>query len=58
MIHTMWNRMDDYMVMYIKIGQKDEALGNKLTITCKPLLSSKSMEQESNNYAEFLEVKP
>jgi hypothetical protein len=26
MIHTMWNRKDDYMVMYLKIGKKDESL--------------------------------
>lgn len=58
MIHTMWNGMDDYMAMYIKIGQKDEALGNRLTIACKPLFSSKYMEQESKDCAEFLEVKP
>ena len=58
MIHTMWKRMDDYMVMYLKIGQKDEALENRLTITCKPLLSTKALEQESKGYKEILEVKP
>jgi len=50
--------MDDYMVMYLKIGQKDEALENRLTITCKPLLSTKALEQESKGYKEILEVKP
>jgi len=58
MIHTMWKRMDDYMVMYLKIGQKDEALENRLTITCKPLLYTKALEQVSKGYKEILEVKP
>ena len=58
MIHTMWKRMDDYMVMYLKIGQKDEALENRRTITCKPSLSMKGLDQESKGYKEILEVKP
>jgi len=58
MIHTMWKMMDDYMVMYLKIGQKDEALENRLTITCKSLLYTKALAQESKDYKEILEVKP
>ena len=26
MIHTMWKWKDDYMVIYLKIGKKDESL--------------------------------
>jgi hypothetical protein len=31
MIHTMWDRKDDYMVMYLKIGKKDESLSENGT---------------------------
>jgi len=58
MIHTMWKWMDDYMAMYIKIGKKDDALENSLTIMYKPSLSTrKALEQESKDCKEFLEVK-
>ena len=36
MIHTMWRSADDYMVMYLIIGKKDEALSNNPTLMYRP----------------------
>ena len=37
MIHTMWRSVDDYMVMYLKIGQKDDTMKNNMTIMYRPV---------------------
>jgi len=50
--------MDDYMAMYLKMGQKEEALVNNLTLMYKPSLSiMQAFEQGSKDCKEFLEVK-
>ena len=36
MIHTMWRSVDDYMVMYLILGKKDEALRNNPTLMYRP----------------------
>ena len=36
MIHTMWRSVDDYMVMYLIIGKKDDAMRNNPTLKYGP----------------------
>ena len=36
MIHTMWRSVDDYMVMYLIIGKKGEAMRNNPTLKYGP----------------------
>jgi hypothetical protein len=58
MIHTMWKCMDKYMVMYLKMGKKDDALEKGLTVMCEPLLHKMDpLELEFKEYSGFLGVK-
>jgi hypothetical protein len=58
MILTMWKRMDDYMVMYLKIGKNNDSLENHLTRTYAPLLWMRDLGKESKVYKEISGVKP
>lgn len=58
MIHTMWKSMDDYMAMYLKTGQKDEAMEDDLTLMYELLLFfQEGRGTETQNLEEVLEVK-
>ena len=57
MIHTMWRSVDDYMVMYLIIGKKDEAMRNNPTLMYGPSFVLLGVTG-THNFEGVFEVKP
>ena len=57
MIHTMWRSVDDYMVMYLIIGKKDEAMRNNPTLKYGPSFVFPAITG-THDFEGVLEVKP